>query len=158
MTSSTSPGIPDPPTRVRARVPSDGSPRILVVDDEPPIVDLVTGYLTREGWVVRSAGDGVTALEAIREWSPDAVVLDLMLPGLDGIEVCRQMRAFSQALVLMLTARGEELDRHLGLTAGADDFLTKPFSPRELVARMKALLDGSRQGPTTSLDPILSKA
>lgn len=114
--------------------------RILVVDDEPPIVSLVQGYLEREGWEVRSVGDGLAALDVLREWDPDAVVLDLMLPGMDGIEVCTRLRAFSNAYVLMLTARSEEIDRIVGLTIGADDYLTKPFSPRELVARLKALL------------------
>ena len=116
------------------------TPRILVVDDEPPIVELVTGYLEREGWHVRSAGDGPAALEAVAAWDPDAIVLDVMLPGMDGIEVCSRLRAFSDAYVLMLTARSEEIDRIVGLTIGADDYLTKPFSPRELVARLKALL------------------
>jgi DNA-binding response OmpR family regulator len=116
------------------------------VDDEPPIVDLVSGYLCREGWEVQAVGDGLAALEAIRAWDPDAVVLDLMLPGIDGLEVCRQMRAFSNAYVLMLTARSEELDRIVGLTVGADDYLTKPFSPREMVARLKALLRRPRIG------------
>ena len=115
-------------------------PRVLVVDDEPPIVELVTGYLEREGWAVKTAGDGLEALEAIESWGPDAVILDLMLPGVDGIEVCRRVRAFSDAYVLMLTARSEEIDRIVGLTVGADDYMAKPFSPRELVARMKALL------------------
>ena len=116
------------------------TPRILVVDDEPPIVDLVTGYLEREGWSVHAAVDGVTALDAIRRIAPDVVVLDVMLPGIDGIEVCRQLRTFSDAYVLMLTARSEEIDRIMGLTVGADDYLVKPFSPRELVARIKVLL------------------
>ncbi len=120
--------------------------RILVVDDEPPIVELVAGYLGREGWDVRTAGDGIMALEAIRAWAPDAVVLDLMLPGIDGVEVCRQLRTFSDAYVLMLTARSEEIDRIVGLTVGADDYLVKPFSPRELVARLKALLRRPRTG------------
>jgi len=114
--------------------------RILVVDDEPPIVDLVAGYLEREGWMVVRAGDGPAALEAARAEDPDVVVLDVMLPGIDGIEVCRRLRTFSDAYVLMLTARGEEIDRIMGLTVGADDYLVKPFSPRELVARIKALL------------------
>ena len=114
--------------------------RILVVDDEPPIVELVTGYLEREGWIVARALDGVSALEAARADPPDVVVLDVMLPGLDGIEVCRRLRTFSDAYVLMLTARGEEIDRIMGLTVGADDYMVKPFSPRELVARVKALL------------------
>ncbi|MDP2350213.1 MAG: response regulator transcription factor, partial [Chloroflexota bacterium] len=117
-----------------------------VVDDEPPIVDLVTGYLVREGWAVDSAGDGIAALEAVRRIDPDVIVLDVMLPGLDGVEVCRQLRTFSDAYVLMLTARGEEIDRIMGLTVGADDYLVKPFSPRELVARIKALLRRPRTG------------
>jgi DNA-binding response OmpR family regulator len=120
--------------------------RILVVDDEPPIVELVTGYLEREGWTVSSAGDGVAALEGARVQAPDVVVLDVMLPGLDGIEVCRRLRTFSNAYVLMLTARSEEIDRIMGLTVGADDYLVKPFSPRELVARIKALLRRPRTG------------
>ena len=120
--------------------------RILVVDDEPPIVDLVTGYLEREGWVVESAADGPTAIEAAGRFDPDVIVLDVMLPGFDGIEVCRRLRTFSDAYVLMLTARGEEIDRIMGLTVGADDYLVKPFSPRELVARTKALLRRPRVG------------
>jgi DNA-binding response OmpR family regulator len=115
-------------------------PRILVVDDEPPIVELVTGYLVREGWAVESAADGPAALDAVRRFDPDVVILDVMLPGLDGVEVCRRLRTFSDAYVLMLTARGEEIDRIMGLTVGADDYLVKPFSPREVVARIKALL------------------
>lgn len=111
-----------------------------MVDDEPPIVDLVVGYLRREGWLVDAAGDGAAALERARTGAPDVVILDVMLPGLDGIEVCRRLRTFSDAYVLMLTARGEEIDRIMGLTVGADDYLVKPFSPRELVARVKALL------------------
>ncbi len=112
--------------------------RVLVVDDEPPIVDLLTGYLEREGWAVAAASDGLLALDAVRKHNPDVVILDVMLPGLDGVEVCRRLRAFSDAYVLMLTARGEEIDRIVGLTVGADDYLVKPFSPREVVARLKA--------------------
>ena len=119
--------------------------RILVVDDEPPIIELVRGYLTREGWEVTSALDGPAALDAAQAAAPDVVILDVMLPGLDGIEVCRQLRKFSDAYVLMLTARGEEVDRIVGLTIGADDYLVKPFSPRELVARIKALLRRPRR-------------
>lgn len=111
-----------------------------MVDDEPPIVDLVTGYLQREGWLVDAAADGPAALVAARTGAPDVVILDVMLPGVDGIEVCRQLRTFSDAYVLMLTARGEEIDRIMGLTVGADDYLVKPFSPREVVARVKAML------------------
>jgi DNA-binding response OmpR family regulator len=133
-------------------LPGAPQPRILVVDDEPPIVDLVVGYLVREGWEVRTAGDGITALDVIRDWNPHAVVLDLMLPGIDGIEVCKQMQLFTDAYVLMLTARSEEIDRIVGLTIGADDYLSKPFSPRELVARIKALLRRSRPvlGPASA--------
>ena len=113
--------------------------RVLVVDDEPPIVELLSGYLVREGWSVETAADGPSGLDAVRNLDPDVVVLDVMLPGIDGVEVCRQLRTFSDAYVLMLTARGEEIDRIVGLTVGADDYLLKPFSPREVVARIKAL-------------------
>ena len=116
------------------------APRILVVDDEPPLVELVRGYLAREGFEILTAGDGPSAVQLVRDETPDLVVLDVMLPVFDGLEVCRQIRAFSDAYVLMLTARGEEIDRVVGLTVGADDYLVKPFSPRELVARVKALL------------------
>ena len=122
---------------------------ILVVDDEPPIRELVRTYLRSERMEVITAEDGAAALEAIREHAPDVVVLDVMLPGLDGIEVCRRLRAFSDAYVLMLTARGEETDRVVGLSIGADDYLVKPFSPRELVARIKALLRRPRAAPAT---------
>jgi DNA-binding response OmpR family regulator len=118
----------------------EAAARILIVDDEPPIVDLVRSYLTREGWVVDVAFDGASAVERARSNSPDVIVLDVMLPGIDGVEVCRQVRAFSDAYVLMLTARSEEIDRIVGLSVGADDYLVKPFSPRELVARIKAML------------------
>jgi DNA-binding response OmpR family regulator len=120
-------------------------PRVLVVDDEAPIVELVRGYLEREGYVVDSAADGPSAVDAVRTSAPDVVVLDVMLPGFDGIEVCRRIRTFSDAYVLMLTARDEEIDRIVGLTVGADDYLVKPFSPRELVARVKALLRRPRR-------------
>lgn len=114
--------------------------RVLVVDDEPPIVELVRGYLEREGFAVDTAVDGPSALAAVRDSAPDVVILDVMLPGMDGVEVCRRLRMFSDAYVLMLTARGEEIDRVVGLTVGADDYLVKPFSPRELVARVKSML------------------
>jgi DNA-binding response OmpR family regulator len=114
--------------------------RVLVVDDEQPILDLVRGYLEREGWTVVTAADGDAALERASVDHPDVVVLDLMLPGLDGIEVCRRLRAFSDAYVIMLTAKSEEVDKLVGLAIGADDYLTKPFSPRELVSRIRAML------------------
>jgi len=126
------------------------SPRILVVDDEAPIVELVRGYLERDGFVVESATDGPSAVEAVRASAPDVVVLDVMLPGFDGLEVCRRIRTFSDAYVLMLTARGEEIDRIMGLTVGADDYLVKPFSPRELSARVKALLRRPRRPPAAA--------
>ena len=121
-------------------------PTILVVDDEPPIIDLVRGYLEREGFTVHAASDGPSAVAAVRDLAPDVVVLDVMLPGFDGLEACRQIRSFSDAYVLMLTARSEEIDRVVGLSVGADDYLVKPFSPRELVARVKALLRRPRGG------------
>jgi DNA-binding response OmpR family regulator len=114
--------------------------RILLVDDETPILDLVRGYLEREGYAISTVEDGLAAVEHVRQERPDVVVLDVMLPGLDGFEVLRQIRTFSDAYVLMLTARGDEVDRIVGLSVGADDYLVKPFSPRELVARVKALL------------------
>lgn len=120
--------------------------RVLVVDDEAPIVEIVRGFLVAEGMEVITAGDGPTAVEAVRERRPDVVVLDVMLPGLDGLEVLRRIRTFSDAYVIMLTARAEEIDRIVGLSVGADDYLVKPFSPRELVARTKALLRRPRTG------------
>ncbi|MBI4214267.1 MAG: response regulator transcription factor [Chloroflexi bacterium] len=116
----------------------------MVVDDETPLADLVKGYLHQEGYEVLTTADGLTALDLARTSRPDVIVLDLMLPGLDGIEVCQRLRQFSDAYVLMLTARAEEVDKIVGLTVGADDYMTKPFSPRELVARVKALLRRSR--------------
>jgi DNA-binding response OmpR family regulator len=133
-------------------VPIIMRPRILIVDDEPALVELVRGYLEREGWAVVTAPDGPSALDAARRDVPDVVVLDLMLPGLDGIEVCRSLRVFSNAYVLMLTSRSEELDKIVGLAVGADDYLTKPFSPRELVARIKAMLRRPRgTGPSLAV-------
>lgn len=113
---------------------------MLVVEDEPPLVRLITSYLERDGFKVASAGDGNRALELAQTFQPEVVVLDLMLPGLDGVEVCRQLRTFTDAYVLMLTARTEEVDMLIGLAVGADDYLTKPFSPRELMARIRVLL------------------
>src|SRR6266542_1887370 len=114
--------------------------RALVVDDEPPLVQVVSGYLTREGFDVLTAADGETAVALARDSGPDVVVLDLMLPGIDGMEVCRRIRAFSDAYIIMLTAKSDEVDKLVGLSVGADDYLTKPFSPRELVARVRVML------------------
>ena len=122
------------------RAQDNAVPRVLVVDDEQKLVELVQNYLLAEGFEVLVAYDGLSALDIARTRQPDLVVLDVMLPGLDGIEVCRQLRQFSDAYVLMLTARSEEIDKIIGLSVGADDYLTKPFSPRELVARVKAML------------------
>ena len=119
---------------------------ILVVDDEERLRELLRGYLAHAGFRVLQAADGFQALELVRAHNPDLLVLDLMLPSLDGLEVCRQLRTFSDAYVLMLTARAEELDRVVGLEVGADDYLTKPFSPRELVARVRAMLRRPRSG------------
>ena len=114
--------------------------RVLVVDDEQALAELVAGYLTKDGFAVDVTGDGTDALRIARDLDPDVVVLDLGLPGLDGIEVCRQLRTFSDCYVLMLTARSDEIDKLIGLSVGADDYMTKPFSPRELVARVRVLL------------------
>ena len=127
--------------------------KILVVDDEKKLVDLIKGYLEQEGYAVLAAFDGPSALELARAANPELVVLDLMLPGLDGVEVCRRLRQFSDAYVVMLTARAEEVDKIVGLAVGADDYLTKPFSPRELVARIKARLRRPRTGPSASAEP-----
>ncbi len=113
---------------------------VLVVDDEPRIVQLARDYLEHAGFRVSVAGDGPAAVAAVRRDRPDLVVLDLGLPGLDGLEVTRELRRDSQIPIVMLTARDDELDKLLGLELGADDYLTKPFSPRELVARVKAVL------------------
>jgi DNA-binding response OmpR family regulator len=122
------------------------APTILVVDDEANLVELVAGYLVQEGFSVLTAADGPAALDLARTRRPDLVVLDVMLPGLDGVEVCRRLRSFSDAYVLMLTAKAEEVDKLVGLAVGADDYVTKPFSPRELVARVKAILRRPRTG------------
>lgn len=119
--------------------------RVLVVDDERALAELVARYLARDGFETAVSFDGLDAVRAVRETAPDVVVLDLGLPGLDGIEVCRQLRTFSDCYVIMLTARSDEVDKLIGLSVGADDYLTKPFSPRELVARVHALLRRARQ-------------
>jgi DNA-binding response OmpR family regulator len=114
--------------------------KILVVDDEVDIVDFIDDYLTGEGYEVIKAYDGVEALDKIRQNLPDLVVLDVMLPGLDGFEVCKQMRTESTVPILMVTAKDTDVDKIVGLEIGADDYMPKPFNPRELVARVKAIL------------------
>jgi DNA-binding response OmpR family regulator len=123
--------------------------RVLVVDDEKPLTALVAGYLARDGFEVTQVHDGVDAVAAARSVDPDVVVLDLGLPRLDGVEVCRQLRTFSDCYVIMLTARSDEVDTLIGLSVGADDYMTKPFSPRELVARVHVLLRRSRADAVT---------
>jgi DNA-binding response OmpR family regulator len=117
---------------------------VLVADDEERIRDIVRGYLEAEGFDVVSAGDGEEALRMARERKPDVVVLDVMMPGLDGVEVLRRLRSESDVYVIMLTARSDEVDKLVGLSVGADDYVTKPFSPRELVARIRAVLRRTR--------------
>ena len=114
--------------------------RILVVDDDAKTVELVRLYLSRDGYKVLTAYDGIEALRLARESRPDLIVLDLMLPGLDGLQVCRTLRAESDVPIIMLTARTAEEDRLIGLDLGADDYVTKPFSPKELAARVRAVL------------------
>ena len=114
--------------------------KVLVVEDEPVLLETLEYNLTRQGYEVCTAADGLTALEVAREERPDLIVLDVMLPGMDGFEVCRTLRPEMSVPILMLTARDEEIDQVVGLEVGADDYMTKPFSMRELVARVKALL------------------
>ena len=120
--------------------------RALVVDDERPLASIISSYLERESFEVSVAYNGFDALALAREVDPDVVVLDLGLPGIDGIEVCRELRTFSDAYVVMLTARSEEVDTIVGLSVGADDYMSKPFSPRELVARIRAMMRRPRSG------------
>jgi len=134
--------------------------KILVIDDEPGILNLVTSYLRAEGYEFLTAEDGPSGLRTARAFKPDLIVLDIMLPGMDGIELLTQLRRESDVYVIMLTARTEETDKIIGLSVGADDYLTKPFSPRELVARIKAALrrlqsqSGSSQTTMMVFDPL----
>ncbi|WP_456237884.1 response regulator [Nocardioides flavus (ex Wang et al. 2016)] len=132
------------PKGAAASRPSSGL-RAMVVEDERQLAALLGSYLERDGLDVTVVHDGLEAVETARAVDPDVVVLDLGLPGLDGVEVCRQLRTFSDAYVIMLTARSEEVDTLIGLTVGADDYMTKPFSPRELMARVQAMLRRPRQ-------------
>ena len=125
--------------------------KILVVDDEPKIRRIITSYLQEAGFDTAEASDGETALELIAGY-PDLVILDVGLPGIDGIEVLRQLRTRSDTPVMLVTARAEETDRLIGLSVGADDYVTKPFSPRELVLRVKAILRRSSSVSTATED------
>jgi DNA-binding response OmpR family regulator len=130
---------PIEPSLTSATGPPTGA-RALVVEDEQALADLLGSYLERDGFEVTKAYDGMSAVALAREVDPDLLVLDLGLPGLDGVEVCRKIRTFSDAYVVMLTARSDEVDKLIGLSVGADDYMTKPFSPRELSARVRAML------------------
>jgi len=125
--------------------------KVLVVDDEAMVCEVVSRYLALEGYEVKTAGDGAEALRLARSWQPDLLVLDLMLPVVDGLAVCRTLRGETRIPIIILTARGEEVDRIVGLEMGADDYVVKPFSPRELVARVRAVF--RRVGDTPNAAP-----
>lgn len=127
------------------------SPRILVVDDEQKIRSLVASYLTSDGFDVVEASNGEEAIAAVSRRKPDLVIMDIRMPGMDGLEALTKIRAISDVWVILLTARAEETDRIIGLSVGADDYVTKPFSPRELVARVKAVLRRNRGGSTADV-------
>ena len=126
--------------------------KILVIDDEPSITNLVSAYLKPEGYEVFTAADGNAGLKAARAFKPDLIILDLMLPGMDGIELLSRLRRESDVYVIMLTARTDETDKIVGLSVGADDYVTKPFSPRELVARVKAALRRIKTGTGSDVE------
>jgi DNA-binding response OmpR family regulator len=130
----------------------DSSLRVLVVDDEIPLTGVIGSYLRAEGFDVAYAHNGPDAVTVAREVDPVLIVLDVMLPGFDGVEACRQIRQFSDAYIIMLTAQEEEIDKVLGLSMGADDYIVKPFSPRELIARVRAMLRRPRASTAGSTD------
>src|SRR5512134_3600274 len=125
--------------------------KILVIDDEPSIINLVSAYLKPEGYEVYTAADGNAGLKAAHAFKPDLIILDLMLPGMDGIELLTRLRRESDVYVIMLAARADETDKVVGLSVGADDYVTKPFSPRELTARVKAALRRIKTGTDAGL-------
>jgi DNA-binding response OmpR family regulator len=129
--------------------------RVLVVDDEPTVREVVAGYLRRDGHEVSEAADGTTALELVDRDRPDLIVLDMMLPGVNGLDVLRRVRTTSDVPVIMLTARSEESDRVAGLELGADDYVVKPFSPRELAARVNGVLRRTNGRQSAALGPIV---
>lgn len=130
-------------------------PQVLVVEDEPDLAAVIAAYLRGEAFDVQIAGTGPDAVDTAREVHPDLVVLDIMLPGFDGLEVCRQLRTFTDCYVIMLTARDAEVDKVIGLGVGADDYLVKPFSPRELTARIRAMLRRPRgMGESSPAHPV----
>jgi two-component system alkaline phosphatase synthesis response regulator PhoP len=132
------------------------SPKILIIDDEPSILNLVTAYLRPEGYEIYTANDGPSGLHAARAYKPDLVVLDIMLPGMDGLELLTRLRRESDVYVILLTAKTEEIDRIVGLSVGADDYVSKPFSPRELVARIKAALRRLQSGSGPQAGQVLN--
>src|SRR4051795_861462 len=149
------PPVPRPcalrPSRVLHISPYHGRMRrVLIVDDDPKVCETLDRYLAHAGYATASALDGRRALDAVRTFGPDLIVLDVMLPELDGLEVCRTLRAASSVPIILLTARSTERDKLAGLALGADDYLTKPFSPRELVARVQAVL---RRAPASGATP-----
>src|SRR5512145_482300 len=144
-------------TRPPCRGRSMANAKILIVDDEAAILNLISAYLKPEGYEVFTAQDGSSGLQAARTYKPDLIVLDVMLPGMDGVEVLARLRRESDVYVILLTARTEETDKIVGLSVGADDYVTKPFSPRELTARVKAALRRLQKSPSGSAhDEILS--
>ncbi|MEV1038128.1 response regulator transcription factor (plasmid) [Streptomyces sp. P8-A8] len=167
-TTDTPPPVPaagEPPAhpgRQACPAPGTNAPdargHVLVVDDDPTVAEVVTEYLSRAGYEVARAADGPAALEQYAARRPDLAVLDLMLPGMDGFEVCRRMREHGPVPVVMLTARGDEDDRILGLETGADDYVTKPFSPRELVLRVDSVLRRARTATPSGRSELLKGA
>jgi len=133
-----------------------GGPRILVIDDEENVCELVTLYFEKAGYEVLCTGDGSEGIEMVKTQKPDLVILDLMLPGVDGLDVCKEIRKTSNVPLIMLSARVDEVDRVLGLEIGADDYVTKPFSPRELLARVKAVLRRAAYIPSPDEQQILN--
>lgn len=131
-------------------------PKVLVIDDEENVCELITLYFEKAGYDVVSSGDGNEGIEMVRSQKPDIVILDLMLPGIDGLDVCKEIRKTSNVPLIMLTARVDEVDRVLGLEIGADDYVTKPFSPRELLARVKAVLRRAAYVPSPDEAQVLN--
>ncbi len=134
----------------------NGGPKVLVIDDEENVCDLISLYFEKAGYTVACTGDGNEGLEMVRNQKPDLVILDLMLPGVDGLDVCKEIRKSSNVPLIMLSARVDEVDRVLGLEIGADDYVTKPFSPRELLARVKAVLRRAAYVPSPDEQQVLN--
>lgn len=134
---------------------SDSSPTILIVEDEPKLAALVADYLKSTHYQTQIIADGRAVVPAVKAWTPDLILLDLMLPGRDGLDVCRELRTFTDTPIVMVTARVEEIDRLLGLELGADDYICKPYSPREVVARIKAILRRTQRGPQPAASALV---